>query len=232
LSKLGIGTNNYILTSSGTAPQWSAGSTLSVGTATNLAGGSAGQVPYQSGAGATLFTTTGTSGQVLTSNGASAPTWTTPAASVAVSDDTTTNATRYPLFANQTTGTITTEYVSSTKLQYNPFSGALTSTSFSGSGAGLTNIPGGHSHGMIPSGVLGNSTVYVGTTAIALNRSSASQSLTGVSIDGAAGSVTNSATFNNSGTGAVSGSTFNGASAITVSYNTVGASPLAGNRRR
>ena len=38
--------------------------------------------------------------------------------------------------------------------------------------------------GTIPSGVLGNSTVYVGTTGIALNRSSATQGLTGItSID-------------------------------------------------
>jgi hypothetical protein len=35
LSKLGIGTANYVLTSSGTAPQYVAQSTLSVGTATN-----------------------------------------------------------------------------------------------------------------------------------------------------------------------------------------------------
>jgi len=228
LSKLTVGTNGYVLTSSGTVPQWSAGSTLSVGTATNLAGGAAGQVPYQSGVGTTLFTTTGTSGQVLTSNGSSAPTWTTPAASVTVSDDTTTNATRYPLFANQTTGTITTEYVSSTKLQYNPSTGALTATSFSGSASGLTSVPAGQLTGTIPSGVLGNSTLYVGTTAIALNRASGSQSLTGVAIDGSAGSVANSVTFNNGGAGSASGATFNGASAITVSYNTVGASPLAG----
>ena len=47
---------------------------------------------------------TGSAGQVLTSNGASAPTWTTPVAYATVTDDTTTNAVRYPLFANQTTG--------------------------------------------------------------------------------------------------------------------------------
>lgn len=45
--------------------------------------------------------------------------------------------------------------------------------------------------GTIPSTVLGNSTVYIGTTAVALNRTSASLSLTGVSIDGNAGTVTN-----------------------------------------
>lgn len=43
--------------------------------------------------------------------------------------------------------------------------------------------------GTIPSTTLGLSTLYVGTTAIALNRGSASQSLTGVSIDGNAGTV-------------------------------------------
>ena len=40
--------------------------------------------------------------------------------------------------------------------------------------------------------------------------------------------TTNSLTFNNSGTGAASGTAFNGSAAYTISYNTVGASPLAG----
>lgn len=44
-------------------------------TATNLAGGAASQIPYQSAAGTTTFLANGTSGQVLKSNGASAPTW-------------------------------------------------------------------------------------------------------------------------------------------------------------
>lgn len=43
-----------------------------------------------------------------------------------------------------------------------------------------------------------------------------------------AGSVTNALTMNNGGAGAVSGSTYNGSAAQTISYNTVGASPLAG----
>jgi len=71
----------------------------------------------------------GSSGQVLTSAGAGSPViWATPTAYATVTDDTTTNATRYPLFANQTTGNLTTEYVSSTKLQYNPSTGALTAS--------------------------------------------------------------------------------------------------------
>lgn len=75
LSKLNIGAANYVLTSSGTAPQYVAQSTLAVGTATNLAGGAASQIPYQTGAGATSFIANGTAGQVLTSAGAGAPTW-------------------------------------------------------------------------------------------------------------------------------------------------------------
>ena len=216
LSKLAIGSNTNILTSSGTAPQWSASSTVSVGTATNLAGGAAGQVPYQSGAGATAFTATGTSGQVLTSNGTSAPTWTTPTAYATVTDDTTTNATRYPLFANVTTGNLTTEYVSSTNLQFNPSTGTLTSTIFSGSGASLTNLPAGQLSGTIPSSVLGNSTVYIGTTAIALNRGSGSQTLTGTSIDGSAGSATTAGTATNANNVAITDDTTTNATVYPV----------------
>ena len=141
---LNLGTTNYVLTAGSTAPQYVAQSTLSVGsastatTATNLASGGAGYVPYQSGSGATSFVSAGTTGQVLTSNGTSAPTWTTPAGSVSLSDDTTTNATRYPLFANATSGSVTTEYTSSTKYQYNPSTGTLTASVFSGAGTGLT----------------------------------------------------------------------------------------------
>lgn len=118
-----------------------------VGSAINLAGGGAGQIPYQSALNTTAFLAAGTSGQVLTSNGTSAPSWTTPTASVTVTDDTTTNATRYPLFANQTSGSISTEYVSSTKLQFNPSTGVFTSTSFSGAGTGLTGTASGLSIG-------------------------------------------------------------------------------------
>jgi hypothetical protein len=49
-----------------------------------------------------------------------------------VTDDTTTNATRYPIFANGTSGAIT-EQVSSTKLFFNPSTGLLTSTDYNSS---------------------------------------------------------------------------------------------------
>ena len=43
--------------------------------ATNIAGGGAGQLPYNTGSGATSFLAAGTSGQILRSNGSSSPTW-------------------------------------------------------------------------------------------------------------------------------------------------------------
>jgi hypothetical protein len=50
-------------------------STLAVGTATNLAGGAASQIPYQTAAGTTAFIANGTAGQVLTSAGTGTPVW-------------------------------------------------------------------------------------------------------------------------------------------------------------
>jgi len=70
------GSASQVLLSGGTgAPTWINQSALAVGTATNLAGGSASQIPYQTGAGATAFIANGTAGQVLVSAGASVPTW-------------------------------------------------------------------------------------------------------------------------------------------------------------
>lgn len=119
--------NNDLIRYNSTAGYWQnvASSSVSVGTATNLAGGAAGSVPYQTASGTTAMLAAGTNGQVLTINGSGLPTWSTPTAYATVTDDTTTNGTRYILFANQTTGNLTTEYVSSTKLQFNPSTGAL-----------------------------------------------------------------------------------------------------------
>jgi hypothetical protein len=80
----------------------------------------------------------------VTSNGASAPTWQAlPATGLGIVDDTTTNATRYVTFTSATSGTITTENVSSTKLQYNPSTGALSATKYFGDGSSLTGIVSG-----------------------------------------------------------------------------------------
>lgn len=75
----------------------------------------------------------GTSGNVLTSNGT---TWVSQAASgggATITDDTTTNATYYPLVATATSGTLSAAKVSSTKYTYNPSTGTLTATTVTGS---------------------------------------------------------------------------------------------------
>ena len=170
-SFLSLGTTNYVLTAGASAPQYVAQSTLSVGSATNatnatyLVGGVAGAVVWQSATGVTGFTAAGTTGQFLQSNGTGTPTWATPVSYATVTDDTTTAGTRYPLFANQTSGSLSTEYTSSTKLQYNPSTGIFTSTGFSGSGASLTALNATN----ISSGTIGSSYVsgsYTGITGV------------------------------------------------------------------
>jgi hypothetical protein len=198
LTALAIGTNGHVLRSTGSAPSWVAQSSLAAGSATNLAGGASNALPYQSGSGATSFLSIGTTGQVLTVSAGGSLVWTTQSsAAVTLSDDTSTASAMYPLFWNTTTGTTSTLKTSSSKLTYNPGTGVLTATGFSGSGASLTSIPAAQITGTLPSGVLGTSAVFIGTTSIALNRSSSSQSLTGVSIDGSAGSATTATTATN-----------------------------------
>jgi hypothetical protein len=88
---------------------------------------------------------------VLTSNGASDPTWEPNANGVAIVDDTTTNATRYLTFTDATTGTETGLDVSSTKLTFNPSTGAFTATTLTPTnalgeaygGTGLTSLGSG-----------------------------------------------------------------------------------------
>jgi hypothetical protein len=116
--------------------------TPSSGTVTNLTGtasininGTVGGSTPAAGAFTTLSATStvsvngsvGTSGQVLTSAGVGSPaTWTSPAGGLSIVDDTTTNATRYLVFTSATSGSVTTQNVSSTKLKYNPSTGAFT----------------------------------------------------------------------------------------------------------
>jgi hypothetical protein len=150
LSKLGIGASTYLMTSSGTAPQWTDPASVTVGTATtattatsattatNVAGGSAGAIVYQTGAGATTTLALGTAGYFLTA-GASAPQYSDPtgltvgnatnavtatnANNVAVSASSV-NATFYPTFVDATTGNQSVEV--DTDLTYNPSTNTLT----------------------------------------------------------------------------------------------------------
>lgn len=71
--------------------------------------------------------TGGITGQVLAkaSNANYDTTWVNNTEYATIINDTTTNAIRYPLFANATSGNITVEYTSSTKLKFNPSTGTL-----------------------------------------------------------------------------------------------------------
>ena len=145
LSKLALGATNYVLTAGASAPQYVAQSTLAVGsattatTATNLASGAAGSVPYQTGAGATSMLALGTNGYVLTA-GASAPAYVaqstlsvgtatdaTNAANTAITDDAATAVAVYPTWVTANTGNLP-QKVTSTKLSFVPSTGALTAT--------------------------------------------------------------------------------------------------------
>jgi hypothetical protein len=79
----GSATNGVVTTGSYADPSWItslAGSKISgdvptASSATNISGGSLGEIPYQSAADTTAFTSSGTLGQVLVSGGISSPFW-------------------------------------------------------------------------------------------------------------------------------------------------------------
>lgn len=75
-------------------------------------------------------------GSTFAGNAATA-TNSTNSANVGVTDDTISNTTVYPLWATAGAGNLPVK-VTSTKLSFNPSTGVLTSTSFTGAGTGLT----------------------------------------------------------------------------------------------
>jgi len=93
-----------------------------------------------SGAGTGL---TGTATSLSIGGNAATATTATNANNIAITDDTTTNATWYPTLADQTTGNDPIK-VSSTKLTFNPSTGTLSATIFSGSGASITSLNAGN----------------------------------------------------------------------------------------
>lgn len=111
-------------------------------------------------AGLTSVTATTFTGAL--SGNATTATTATNANNTAVTNDTTTAVAVYPTWVTANTGNLPTR-VTSTRLSFVPSTGVLTATQFSGSGAGLTNIP---------NGALTNSSITVGTTAISLGSSS------------------------------------------------------------
>jgi hypothetical protein len=96
----------------------------------------AGAVPYGNGT-AYAFSAAGNASEVLLSGGTGSPTWAaqsslsvgtaTNAVNIGITDDTTTNATMYPVWVTANTGNLPAK-VTSTKLSFNPSTGVLTAT--------------------------------------------------------------------------------------------------------
>jgi len=100
------------------------------------------------GNGTSAFTAA-TAAQVVSTISTTAVTNATNAANLAIVDDTTTNATVYPVWSNGTTGNQALE-TSSTRLSFNPSTGTLAATTFSGSGSSLTGISVSSASGTLP----------------------------------------------------------------------------------
>lgn len=137
--------NNDLITWDSTDNRWEsrAASSVAVGTATNLAGGATGSLPYQSGAGATTFLAAGSDGQVL-KLASGVPSWSSDASGVTIADDTTTATPLYPIFTSVTTGNATTVNVASTKLKFTPQTGLIESNilRLNGTSSGYVGLQG------------------------------------------------------------------------------------------
>jgi hypothetical protein len=132
------------------------------------------------------------------------------------------SASSVPTIAVNAQGQITSASNSSIAINGNQItSGTVGSSYISGSYTGITGV-GTLTAGTWNATPIGNA--YLANSSITVNGNS-------VSLGGSTtvtANTPNSLTFDNSGTGATSGTAFNGGTAYTISYNTVGASPLAG----
>ena len=160
------GSTSLVTTGAITAGTWNA-------TTIDTAYGGTGQTTYTDGqllignsTGNTLTKATITAGTgISVTNGSGSITIAnTQTAGVSISDDTSTNAARYPLFTSATSGSITTENVSSTKLTYNPSVGTLTAPNLEASNGMLVHSYTINTSYSIPSG---SNAIAVGPVTVA-----------------------------------------------------------------
>jgi len=169
--------------------------TLTAGSGVSITNGNGSITINATGSGGTVTNVTGTS-PITVANGT-----TTPAISIAdgaIADTklaTISTAGKVSNSATTATSANTASAIVARDASGDFSAGTITATNFSGSGASLTSLTAGNLSGTIPSGVLGNSSLFLGTTSVALNRSSASQALTGISSVALPGSTSGTITI-------------------------------------
>lgn len=168
-----------------------------------------------------LLTATGFSGPLtgnVTGNLTGTASQATNATNIGTTNDVATNAAHFVVFLSANSGNNAAK-VASTKLTFNPSTGVLTATGFSGPLTG---------------NVTGNVTGALTGNADTATKLATARAINGTNFDGSAAititaNTPNSVTFNNGGAGAVSGTAFTGAAAVVVSYNTLGCGGTAAN---
>ena len=206
------------------------GNAASSTVATNLQGGSAYALPYQTGAGATAYLSPGTSGYVLTTNGTgSAPTWTN------VSSIATTTFSAGTTGFTPNTATNGAVTLAGTLNVANGGTGATTLTGYVyGNGTSTmtasTTIPTTALSGTVTNAQLANSSVTYNGVAVALGGSgiitaTATNALTiGTGLSGTSYNGSTAVTIANTGVLSISG----GTTGLTPSTATTGAVTLGG----
>lgn len=103
---------------------------IDLGTPLTIANGGTGQTTAANAINALVPSQTGNNTKVLTTNGTVVSWGTASGGGATLTDDVATNATRYITFSDAVSGSLTTAYVSSTKLYFNPSTGTLNATNF------------------------------------------------------------------------------------------------------
>ena len=196
-----------------TLNQNTTGNAATATTATNLAGGSAGTIPYQSAAGTTVQLTAGTAGYILQANGAAAPSWVVASTAAGVNNGTLTlNVSGTGLSGSQTftanQSTAATFTVTSNATNLNTASTIV-----------ARDASGNFSAGTITASLSGNATNVTGIVAV-LNGGSGSSTAQGA-INTFAGAVTSGSYLRGNGTNVVM-STIQAADVPTLNQNTTG----------
>ena len=175
--------------SAGTITAALTGNASTATAATNVSGGAANRIPYNTAAATTAFI-------VAPTTAATYLNWTGSAfaySALSLPNALTMNSSGTGAVSGTTFNGSAAQTISYNTIGASPLAGStnltttgtVTTGTWSGlfgavTGANLTNLTAGNLAGTIPSAVLGNSAVFIGTTSTALNRTSANQALTGI----------------------------------------------------